>query len=92
MTMPSTFDRVRRLIAELGEIDPADVSLVAKLRGFGIDSLRVFDLVMALEEEFAIQIELPDLEKVRTVADLVASVDAWTARQREGVDRDAVAF
>ena len=27
MTMSSTFDRVRRLIAELGEIDPADVSL-----------------------------------------------------------------
>jgi acyl carrier protein len=91
MTPPSTFDRVRVLIAQLGEIDPADVSLPAKLRGFGIDSLRVFDLVMALEEAFAIQIELQDLEKIRTVADLVAGVDTWSARRREPVSDNAVA-
>jgi acyl carrier protein len=76
MTTSSTFARLQLLIARMGGVDPAIVLPVARLRGYAIDSLRVYELVMVLEEEFAIQLDLAELAPVITVADLVDFVDA----------------
>ncbi len=37
----------------------------------GADSLDIFELVMALEEEFGVEIPSEDLENVNTVADVI---------------------
>ena len=40
------------------------------------DSLDVVELVMALEEKFSIEIPDEDAEKIKTVNDVVAYIDA----------------
>ncbi len=75
--MASTFDRVKGIVVEqLGvaesEVTP-DASFVEDL---GADSLDVVELVMALEEEFDIEIPDEDAEKIATVAEAVKYIDA----------------
>lgn len=36
----------------------------------GADSLDLFELVMALEEEFNVEIQTDDLEKIQTIGDI----------------------
>ena len=42
----------------------------------GADSLDIVELVMALEEEFNIEISDEDAEKIRTVKDVVTYIEA----------------
>ena len=60
------------IIEELG-VDPEKVTDVASfVDDLGADSLDTVELVMAFEEEF--DIEIPDEEKMRTVADVIGYV------------------
>ena len=66
------FEKIKELIAEeLG----ADAATITKETTFdedlGADSLDIVELVMALEEEFDIEIPDSDAEKVVTVGDVV---------------------
>lgn len=42
----------------------------------GADSLDIFELVMALEEEFGVEIPSEDLENVNTVGDVISYLKA----------------
>jgi acyl carrier protein len=69
--------KIREKIAEqLGvaadEVTP-DSSFIEDL---GADSLDIVELVMALEEEFGIEISDEDAEKIRTVKDVVNFIEA----------------
>jgi acyl carrier protein len=46
------------------------------LDDLGADSLDVVELVMALEEEFGIEVPDEDVENIRTIADIVSYVSA----------------
>jgi len=69
--------KVREKIAEqLGvaaDEVKADSSFIEDL---GADSLDIVELVMALEEEFNIEISDEDAEKIRTVKDVVGYIQA----------------
>lgn len=72
--------KVREKIAEqLGvaadEVTP-DSSFIEDL---GADSLDIVELVMALEEEFNIEISDEDAEKIRTVKDVVGYIETHKA-------------
>lgn len=40
------------------------------------DSLDIFELAMALEEEFSVEIPSEDLEKIKTVGDVLKYIEA----------------
>jgi acyl carrier protein len=64
--------RVKEIIAEqlgLGVEEVANES--SYVDDLGADSLDVVELVMALEEEFDIEISDDELEKIRTVQDTI---------------------
>jgi len=66
--MSDTFEKVKKIVAEQLEVDPDKVTLQATFADdLGADSLDTVELVMALEEEF--EIEIPDeaAEKIDTV-------------------------
>lgn len=66
------FNRVRPVIAKQLEIDEARVVLSAKIADdLGVDSLDSTELVMALEEEFNIEILDEDTDKIKTIEDIV---------------------
>ena len=65
--------RVKKIIAEQLGVEVDDVVSDAKfVEDLGADSLDTVELVMALEEEFEIEIPDEDAEKIQTVA---AAVD-----------------
>ena len=74
--MSDTADRVKKIVVEhLGvEADKVapDASFIDDL---GADSLDIVELVMALEEEFGVEIPDDAAEKIGTVGDAIKYID-----------------
>ena len=63
-------DRVTEIIAKELEVDIKQLTGEAKfIEDLGADSLDIVELVMALEEEFGIDIPDEDADKLKTVGD-----------------------
>lgn len=62
------FDRVKKIVVEQLEVDPKDVTPGASFANdLNADSLDTVELVMALEEEFDIEIPDEAAEQIDTV-------------------------
>ena len=69
--------RVREIISEQLGVAADEVTPEASfIEDLGADSLDIVELVMALEEEFNIEISDEDAEKIRTVKDVVTYIEA----------------
>ncbi len=63
-------DRVKEIIAKELEVGVQQLTPEAKfIEDLGADSLDIVELVMALEEEFGLEIPDEDAEKMKTVGD-----------------------
>ena len=63
-------DRVKEIIAKELEVDVKQLTPEAKfIEDLGADSLDIVELVMALEEEFGLDIPDEDADKLKTVGD-----------------------
>ena len=72
MNQYEIFSKVKEIIVEqLGVPETAVTLEAAFIDDLGADSLDIVELVMALEEEFDIEIPDADAEKVATVGDVV---------------------
>ncbi|MCK9172201.1 MAG: acyl carrier protein [Desulfuromonas sp.] len=70
--MASIEERVQKIVAEQLGVEEEQVTLEASfMDDLGADSLDTVELVMALEEEFDIEISDEDAEKIQTVQDAV---------------------
>ena len=66
------FEKVKKIIIEQLNVSEDSVTKEASfIDDLGADSLDVVELIMALEEEFDIEIPDSDAEKVVTVGDVV---------------------
>jgi len=75
-----TFDRVKKIIVEQLGVEDNEVTSEASItEDLGADSLDQVELVMAFETEFGIDIPDEEAEKIKTVGDAVAKIDASTA-------------
>lgn len=72
MSSEEVFEKVKGIIVEQLGVTEDTVSMEASfIDDLGADSLDIVELVMALEEEFDIEIPDADAEKVVTVGDVV---------------------
>ena len=72
MSSEEIFDKVKSIIVEqLGVTDTSVTMEASFIDDLGADSLDIVELVMAIEEEFDIEIPDSDAEKVVTVGDVV---------------------
>jgi len=70
--MASIEERVKQIVAEQLGVDEEQVTAdAAFMDDLGADSLDTVELVMALEEEFDIEISDEDAEKIQKVQDAV---------------------
>lgn len=72
MSSEEVFEKVKAIIVDqLGVTDTAVTMEASFIDDLGADSLDIVELVMALEEEFDIEIPDTDAEKVVAVSDVV---------------------
>ena len=65
-------DRVKKIVVEQLSIEEAEVNEDSSfIEDLGADSLDIVELIMALEEEFGIEIPDEDAEKIQTVNDAI---------------------
>jgi acyl carrier protein len=66
------FERVKKVAVAQLSVSPDEVTLEASFtKDLGADSLDTVELVMALEEEFGMEIPDEDAEKITTVGEAV---------------------
>ncbi len=72
MESEEIFEKVKNIIVEQLGVSEGTVTMESSfIDDLGADSLDIVELVMALEEEFDMEIPDADAEKVETVADVV---------------------
>jgi len=77
--MENIEEKVKSIIVEQLGVDEAEVANEAKfIDDLGADSLDTVELVMALEEEFKLEISDEDAEKIATVGDAVSYITEHT--------------
>ncbi len=71
------FEKIRDIIAD--QLDVADKDIITEASvitdDLGADSLDVVDLVMAIEDEFSVEIPEDEVENIKTVGDIVKYVE-----------------
>ncbi len=72
--------KVREIVAEQLGISEDEITRDSSfLNDLGADSLDIVELLMALEEEFSVEIPDEDAEKMASVGDVVEYIDARMA-------------
>lgn len=75
MASTETAERVKAIIVEqLGVPTEEVVETASFIEDLGADSLDIVELVMALEEEYDIEISDEDAEKIQTVGDAISYI------------------
>lgn len=70
------FEKVKEMISECFEIDENELTLSSDFSiDFGFDEIDMADLVMDVEDTFNIELPDEDLEKIKTVGDLVKFIE-----------------
>ncbi|MGN0425673.1 MAG: acyl carrier protein [Acetatifactor sp.] len=71
------FEKVKELIEEKLNLEGVEITLDSKFKeDLEVDSLDLFELVMALEDEFGVEIPTEDLEKIATVGDIIEYIES----------------
>ena len=72
MDRDEIFEKVRTIISEKLGVEEDEVTEESTLdEDLGADSLDLVDLTMAIEDEFGLRVEDEELEKIKTVGDVV---------------------
>ena len=75
MSSEEIFEKIKNIIIEQLQVSETTVTEEASfIDDLGADSLDLVELIMALEEEFGIEIPDGDAEKVVTVGDVVSYI------------------
>ena len=74
------FEKVVNLIVEEVGVDAEKVTMESSFKDdLNIDSLDLFEMVMALDEEFDVESPSEELEKMSTVGDIVKYIEQLQA-------------
>lgn len=70
-------ERVKEIIEEQLSLDGVEITLETRFKeDLEADSLDLFELVMAFEEEYGVEIPADDLEKITTVGAVIEYIEA----------------
>lgn len=69
-------EKLKEMIAENLGVDADTITETSNFKDdLGADSLDLFELVMALEDEYGVEIPTEELEKIATVGDVIKYIN-----------------
>ena len=70
-------EKIKEMVAESLGVDAGTITEETSFKDdLGADSLHLFELVMALEEEYDVEIPTEDLEQIATVGDVISYIES----------------
>ncbi|MBP3758644.1 MAG: acyl carrier protein [Firmicutes bacterium] len=70
------FDKIKEIIMEQLQVDESEITMETNLmKDLSADSLDAVEIIMAIEDEFGIEIPDEEAETIQTVQDLVRFVE-----------------
>ena len=74
------FEKLQNIIADVLNVDKQEITMETRfVDDLQADSLDIFQIIMGIEETFAIEIDNEDAEKIATVEDAVEQIKAATS-------------
>ena len=71
------FEKIKALLAEQFDEEEDSITIDTSLtEDLGADSLDLADVLMAIEDEFEVEIPDEDIENIKTVGDIVDYIEA----------------
>lgn len=70
------FAKVKSIISEQLGVEEDEISMETSFEDLDADSLDIVEMVMAMEEEFNLEISDEDVEKIKTVGDIVRYIES----------------
>ena len=71
-------EKVKEIVAESLNVEESTLSETTSFKeDLGADSLDLFEMVMAFEEAFEVEIPSEDLEQITTVGDVVKYIESY---------------
>ena len=76
------FEKLQEIIAEVLNLEQDDITMGATfVDDLGADSLDIFQIIMGIEEDFDIEIDNEEAEKITTVQDAVDQIQKKKANE-----------
>ena len=73
-------EKIKEIIEEKLNLESAEITADTRFKeDLEVDSLDLFELVMALEEEFGVEIPSEDLDKITTVGAVISYIEGKKA-------------
>ncbi|BAK46330.1 MAG: acyl carrier protein [Eubacterium sp.] len=73
----ATFDKVKEIIVDTMSFNEDDITMdVDLIKDLGADSIDAVELIMALEEEYGLEIPEEEAAKLTKVSEIVSYIDA----------------
>lgn len=70
------FEEIRKIVAENLGVEEAEITIESSFKeDLKADSLDLFEMVMALEDNFSIEIPTEDLTQLETVGDVIKYIE-----------------
>lgn len=71
------FEEIKAIVADNLGVDEDSITMESSFKeDLNADSLDLFEMVMALEENYGVEIPSEDLEKLLTVSDVITYVES----------------
>ncbi|HOL18594.1 MAG TPA: acyl carrier protein [Bacillota bacterium] len=74
--MVNILEKVKKIISEQLDVDESSLTAETTFEEIDADSLDIVELVMALEEEFDLEISDQEIENIKTVGDVVNYIES----------------
>ena len=69
------FEKMRKIVADILNVDPETINMETRfIEDLGADSLDLFQIVLAIEDEFEITVEDSQFEKITTLGSAVEEI------------------
>lgn len=75
------FDKVKSIISDKLGINESEVKMETTFEDLGADSLDIVELIMAIEDEYDIQVSDEEAEKAQSVGDVVNYINTLVGEE-----------